>query len=40
MCMNSLKDRLTWTRATSSPKKVRVLKLVAVLDLPIRSSNI
>lgn len=40
MRTNDLKARLTWTRATSSPKQVKVLKLIAVLDLPMRSSNI
>lgn len=37
---NVLEGSLTWTTATSSPKQVRVLRLVAVLDLPIRSHNI
>lgn len=37
---NDIEGGLTWTRATSSPKQVRVFKLIAVLDLPTCGSNI
>lgn len=40
MRINDLEGGLTWARATRSPEQVRVLKFVAVLDLPVRSSNI